>query len=170
MECSLDREVRDVRTIGTAALLLLVAGASACGRGFPTQDVLAVREAALREQVAYWLGDHARESGVVICLAVQDGKGWRGLDGSFLDVSRDRLAVRPAEQCDAAPGGAVERATSKAALILRAGTVTWVSKAEAVVEVEYFRNAGASGRRRCRVVREEDGWVCLGQVIDIAPA
>ncbi len=161
---------KDARTIGPVALLLLVSGASACGRGVSTQEILAVREAALREQVAYWLGDHARESGVVICLAVQDGKGWRGLDGSFLDTSRDRLAVRPAEQCEAEPAGAVERATSKAALILRAGTVTWVSEAEAVVEVEYFRSAGASGRRRYRVVREEDGWVCLGQVIDMAPA
>ncbi len=159
-----------MKIIGPVGLLLLVSGASACGRGFSSREVLAVREAALKEQVAYWLGDHARESGVVICLAVQDGKGWRGLDGAFLDLSRDRLAVRPAEQCETAPDGAVERATSRAALILRAGTVTWVSTTEAVVEVEYFRSAAASGRRRLRVVREEDGWVCLGQVIDVAPA
>ncbi len=56
--------------------------------------------------------------------------------------------MRPAEQCEAAPSGAVERATSRAALILKAGTVTWVSKAEAVVEVEDFRSAVAEETAR----------------------
>jgi hypothetical protein len=90
-----------VKAIGAVAALLLLAGVSGCARGVPTRPVVAVREAVLKQQVAYWLDDHARESGVVICLAVAHSQHSGGLDGSFLEESRDRLAVRPAEQCEA---------------------------------------------------------------------
>ena len=158
-----------MKAAGPAGVLLLLTGVSGCGGGAPTRPVALVREAVLKQQVAYWLDDHARESGVVICLAVADGEHTRGLDGSFLGESRDRLAVRPAEQCEARPSGAIERATSGPAIILTVGTVTWVGDSEAVVEVQHFRSAAVSGQRKYRVVREEAGWVCLGQVVDMAP-
>jgi hypothetical protein len=158
-----------VKAAGPAGVLLLLTGVSGCGGGAPTRPVALVREAVLKQQVAYWLDDHARESGVVICIAVADGEHRVGLDGSFLEQSRDRLAVRPAEQCEARPSGAIERATSGPAIILTVGTVTWVGDSEAVVEVQHFRSAAVSGQRKYRVVREEAGWVCLGQVVDMAP-
>ena len=123
-----------------------------------------------RQQVAFWLDDNARESGVVICLAEIQGGRSRGVDGSFLGTSRDRAAVHPAEDCDARPGGAVERGASRPAIIITMTGVTWSGPDEAVVEVQHFRSMVLSGRRKYRVVREESGWVCVGQIVDMTPA
>jgi len=45
-----------------------------------------------------------------------------------------------------------------------------VAEDDAWVSVEYFRTALESALRVYRVVRDESGWVCLGQIIQMAPA
>lgn len=117
-----------------------------------------------------WLAEHARESGVVLCLGAEINGRTRGVDGSFLGQSSDRTLVRPAEACEARPSGAVELATGKPAMVINVATVTVVDSREAIVEVEHYRTAVLSGRRKYRVVREVSRWVCLGEIVDMSPS
>jgi hypothetical protein len=149
-----------------APSFLVLVALSGCNGAVSTQQASAVREAVFKHQVVYWLADHARESGLVICLPL--GQGERAA-ASFLADPRDRSAVRPAEDCDAKPSGAIERATSKPAIIITLTGMTWPTRDEAVVEVEHFRSRMASGRRKYRVVREQGEWICLGPIVDMTP-
>ncbi len=51
-----------------------------------------------------------------------------------------------------------------------AGPIDWVEEDEAWVTVRYYRTALLSAQRVYRVVEERSGWVCLGQIIQMAPA
>ncbi len=55
-------------------------------------------------------------------------------------------------------------------MIITVRAVTWAGPNEAVVEVEHFRSAVFSGRRRYRVVRELSRWMCLGEVVRMTPS
>ena len=153
-----------------AQILALLIATLACNRVAVPRPMAEVRDAVFKQQVAFWLDDHARESGVVICLGESQGGQTRGVEGSFLGHSEDRRAVRPAEHCETRASGAVERGTAKPAIIITIVGVTWSGTDEAVVEVQHFRSMVVSGRRKYRVVREQSGWVCLGQVVEMAPA
>jgi hypothetical protein len=153
-----------------AATLPLAVALFGCGRGTPESQVLRVQEAVFRHQVSYWLADHARESGVVVCLGTAEGALTRGVGGSLLARLGDRSATRSADDCVASPEGAVERSTSRPAIIVVVAGLSWRSRSEAVVDVKHYRTAAISGRRKYRVVREGDTWVCLGQVVDMTPA
>ncbi len=152
-----------VTRAGLASVLL---GTTACATAPPAEQVSAVRQAVFSQQVSYWLGDHARESGVVVCLGTSDGSGASEVAAS---VSAEQAARRAAD-CVASPTGAVERATSRPAVIVRIVGISWRGSEEATVEVEHFRSAAVSGRRKYRVVRERGVWVCLGEPVDMTPA
>ena len=153
-----------------AQLLPLLAVALACRSLVAPRPFAEVQEAVFRHQVAFWLDDHARESGVIVCLGKTEGGHTRGVDASFLGNSRDRVLVRSATDCEARPDGAVERGTSKPAIIITVTDVSWRGPDEAVVTVQHFRSQVLSGRRKYRAVREQTGWVCLGQIVEMAPA
>ena len=68
------------------------------------------------------------------------------------------------------PDGAVELATDRPAVLITAGPIEWVEDDEAWVTVRYFRTAVLSAERLYRVVREESGWVSLGQIVKMAPS
>jgi hypothetical protein len=146
----------------TGALALLVL--TTCGRH---DEVRAVREAVLRQQVAYWLADHARESGLVVCLPIARSEA-AALTSEL--TPQDPTAVRSTEDCDLKPSGAIDRTTSRPAVVIKLTGLAWVAPDEAVVEVEHFRSSLTSGRRKYRVVQEHDEWVCLGPILDITPA
>jgi hypothetical protein len=149
-----------------AAVAIALFVLSSCVQDRGSASAVAVREAVFKQQVGYWLADHARESGLVICLQV--GRTEATAVASQLEP-RDRDAVRSADQCVRQPSGAIERSTSRPAIILSVTSITWPTADEAVVEVEHFRSSIVSGRRRYRVIREQREWVCLGQTVDITP-
>ncbi len=152
------------------ATLLTVACGGACVRTATPPAESEVRLAVLRQQVGFWLDDHGRESGLIVCLgAVEDGRT-HGVDGRFLGRSTDRLLVRPIEACEARADGALERRTGRPAIIVIVSAVTWAGPREAIAEVEHFRSAVVSGRRQYRVVRELSRWICLGEVVRMTPS
>lgn len=151
---------------GVAGVMVAV-GLVACAGAVSER---AVRQAVFRQQVSYWLAGHARESGVVVCLGVRDGNTVRGVEAAVLNNVGERSSTRSAQECQTLPGGAVERSTSRPAIVVTVGGVVWRGRGEALVEVEHFRSATVSGRRKYRVVRQGDVWTCLGQVVDMTPA
>jgi hypothetical protein len=50
-------------------------------------------------------------------------------------------------------------------VIVTVGPIDWRAADEAWVTVTYFRTRIQSAVRKYRVVREQDGWVSLGQVV-----
>jgi hypothetical protein len=153
-----------------AGWLALSLGSSGCSTAISARQTAAVRQAVFNQQISYWLAEHARESGVVVCLGTSEDGRTKGVDASVLAELGDRAATRSAEECVASPAGAIERSTSRPAVIITVAGVTWRSRDEAVVEVEHFRSATMSGRRKYRVVREAGAWVCLGPVVEMTPA
>jgi hypothetical protein len=71
----------------------------------------------------------------------------RGVDGSFLGNSGDRLAVRLAEGCEARAGGAIERTTSRPAIHHHGCHCHLGGAGEAVMEGEHFLEGGEAGGR-----------------------
>ncbi len=154
----------------TALSGLMTMFGGGCVRSAVAPSEAEVRVAVLRQQVGFWLDDHGRESGLILCLGTADQGRTLGVDGSFLGRSDDRLLVRPIEACAAPADGAIERQTRKPAVLITVRSVTWAGPNEAVAEVEHFRSAVFSGRRRYRVVREMSRWMCLGEVVRLTPS
>jgi hypothetical protein len=132
-------------------------------------DVDEVRLAVFRQQVAFWLDEPSRGSKTVVCLAIEDGGGRRSVTKEYLKHFPGELAVRTGDDCDERASGAVERGTGRPAVVVAAGDLAWKSPDEAWVTIRHYRSAIISGVRTQRVVREETGWVCLGQVIKDMP-
>ena len=132
-------------------------------------DVDEVRLAVFRQQVAFWLDEPSRGSKTVVCLAIEDGGGRRSVTKEYLKHFPGEPAVRTGDDCDERASGAVERGTGRPAVLVAAGDLAWKSPDEAWVTIRHYRSAIISGVRTQRVVREETGWVCLGQVIKDMP-
>jgi hypothetical protein len=122
-----------------------------------------------RHQVSFWLDDHARESDMVVCLSIEEGKVRRSVAKDYLRHFPGESSVRTHDQCEERTSGAVERTTGHPATLLSAGEVSWQSADEAWVTTRHYRSGVISGTRQQRVVREKSGWVCLGQVIKDGP-
>jgi hypothetical protein len=119
--------------------------------------------------VAFWLDEHSRGSKTVVCLAIEDGGVRRGVTKEYLKRFPGEPAVRTGDDCDERASGAVERGTGRPAVLVAAGDVAWKSADEAWVTIRHYRSGVISGVRTQRVVREETGWVCLGQIIKDMP-
>jgi hypothetical protein len=135
----------------------------------PNSEVDEVRLAVFRQQVGFWLDDHARESKTVLCLALEEGGVRRSVTKAYLKHFPRELAVRTAGDCDERPPGAIERSTGRPAVLVVTGEIAWRSADEAWVTTRHYRSATVSGVRRQRVVRENDRWICLGQIINDTP-
>ncbi len=70
-----------MRTRRLAALIFGVIGLAGVAQPISAgTDLDDIRLAVFRQQVAFWLDGHARESKVVVCLSVEEG-GARALQG-----------------------------------------------------------------------------------------
>jgi threonine dehydrogenase-like Zn-dependent dehydrogenase len=132
-------------------------------------DVDEVRLAVFRQQLAFWLDEHSRGSKTVVCLAIEHGGVRRSVTKEYLKRFQGEPAVRTGDDCDERASGAVERGTGRPAVLVAAGDLAWKSPDEAWVTTRHYRSAVVSGVRTQRVVREETGWVCLGQIIKDMP-
>jgi hypothetical protein len=149
--------------------LLGLAGVGMAQSSGGTTDIDEVRLAVFRQQVAFWLDEHSRGSRTVVCLAIEDGGGRRSVTKEYLKRFPGESAVRTGDDCDERASGAIERGTGRPAVLVAAGDVAWKSRDEAWVTIRHYRSAIISGVRTQRVVREEAGWVCLGQIIKDMP-
>jgi hypothetical protein len=129
-----------------------------------------VAEAVFRQQLTLWLEGTGGYSQTVLCLAIGRGNVEESVSREFLERFKGGPPVRPRAECDGQKDGAIERATGRLAILVTVGAIKWLSADEAQVNVHHFRSQLVSGTRTYRVVRERSRWICLGQVIDIAPA
>jgi hypothetical protein len=125
-----------------------------------------VLEAVFRQQLREHLDATERARGTVVCVAVDPGGAAQSPSREFMARLAGERSVRRAAECDARPSGAVEATTLRPAIIVTAGPIDWIADDEAWVAVSYFRSARWSALRRYRVVREREGWVSLGILLD----
>jgi hypothetical protein len=151
-----------------AAALAAVALASAGPASARENDAILV--AVLRHVADVMVDESLRLEGGVACLSVDPGGAPQSLERELLGRFADMPFVRRGAECEERPEGAVERATDRPAVLITAGPIEWVRPDEAWVTVRYYRTAVLSALRLYRVVREESGWVTLGQVIRQSPA
>ena len=151
--------------------IVVLVGLAGAGRAEPQDraDVDALRLAVFRQQVSFWLAEHSRESGTVVCLAIEDEGVRRSVTEEYLKQFPGEPAVRTADACDQRASGAVERGTGRPAILLAVGKIVWKSSEEAWVTTRHYRTAVISGVRTQRAVRERSGWACLGQIIKDTP-
>jgi hypothetical protein len=124
----------------------------------------AVFTATARQQLEEHLDDSARARGMVVCVGINPGQAPQSPNREFMAGLGSGDVVRRLSECEPRPRGAVESTTLKPAVIVTVGPIDWRSQDEAWVTVTYFRTKLQSAVRRYRVVQEQSGWVCLGQV------
>jgi hypothetical protein len=131
----------------------------------------AVFEAVFRQQVQEHLDATERARKTVLCLAIDPGGAPQSPGRELMTrLASFEPSVRRAAECDPRPAGAVEAMTLRPAVLVTAGPIEWIAPDEAWVSVSYFQSALRSALRRYRVVREGDGWVCLGAILLDGPA
>ena len=119
--------------------------------------------------VLHQVAEEMVEGDGVACLSVDPGGAPQSIGEDLLDSFADLPFVRRGAECEERENGAVELATDRPAVLITAGPIEWVEDDEAWVTVRYFRTAVLSAERLYRAVREESGWVCLGQIVKMAP-
>jgi hypothetical protein len=156
---------------GIAGLVLLVTvGSHAAAAGAYDRRVDDVAEAVFRQQLSLWLEGAGGYRETVLCLAIERGSVAESVSREFLQRFKDQAAVRAQEDCEGRKDGAIERATGRPAILVTVGAMKWLDTDEAQVTVNHFRSQLVSGTRSYRVVWERSRWICLGQVIDVAPS
>jgi hypothetical protein len=156
---------------GIAGLVLLATAVlQSAAAGAPDRRVDDVAEAVFRQQLTLWLEGTGGYRQTVLCLAIERGSVTESVSRQFLQRFKGEAALRPQGECEGRKEGAIERATGRPAILVTVGATKWLNADEAQVNVHHFRSQLVSGTRSYRVVRERSRWICLGQVIEIAPA
>ena len=130
----------------------------------------AQEEDAVLLAVLHQVAEEMVEKDGVACLSIDPGGAPQSIGGDLLESFADLPFVRRGAECEQREDGAVELATDRPAVLITAGPIERVEDDEAWVTVRYFRTAILSAERLYRVVREEAGWVSLGQIVRMAPA
>jgi hypothetical protein len=154
-----------IRAVGAGACVLLASSIGAADR----ERESAVFAAAVRQQVGEHLDATARARGTVVCVGINPGEAPQSPSREFMAGLGRARVLRRLSECEPRPAGAVESTTARPAVIVTVGPIEWQADDEAWVTVTYFRTRRQSAIRRYRVVREDSGWVSLGQVILDAP-
>jgi hypothetical protein len=157
------------RLLIPSIIILAVLASGAASARDAIDDEEAIFAAVLREVVDEMLDESLLVAGGVACLGIDPGHAPQSVPKEFLEAFGERPVRRGAE-CEKRPDGAVELATDRPAILITAGPIDRVEEDEAWVTVRYYRTALLSAQRVYRVVEERSGWVCLGQIIQMAPA
>ena len=151
--------------------LLIATAVSADGAAAASnRTVDDVAEAVFRQQMSLWLEGSTGDSQTVLCLAIERDSLPEAVSREFLQRFKIQGRLRSRGECDGRKEGAIERTTGRPAILVTVGAMKWLSGDEAEVTVHHFRSQRISGTRSYRVVRERSRWICLGQIIEIAPA
>jgi hypothetical protein len=150
-------------------LLLALAGSGRSARASDYEEDV-VLAAVLRHVADQMIDESLRAEGGVACLSIDPGEAPQSVSSEFLEGLDPRPFLRRGAECEGRPDGAVELATERPAVLITAGPIDWVAEDEAWVTVRYFRTNLLSAQRLYRAVREESGWVSLGQVVQMSPA
>jgi hypothetical protein len=154
---------------GTFPFLIAAALASAACHGTTAEprETEPVVEAAFRQQSSYWLSGDARDAGTVVCFAV-DQRSLR-LRRSLAHPADAAARDGDGSECEARPGGAIERSTGHPAVLVTALEVEWIAPDEAWVTIRHYRSEHSSGSQAYRVVRDGERWVSLGPIVKALP-
>jgi hypothetical protein len=156
------------RTVG----ILLAVACTGCGRPEVvveerTDETELVVEAVLRYEMGQFLGDV--EPPVLACLEVSTEDGSDDPSAALLGrIQYSGKAVGRSE-CRVEPDGVVHEASGQPAVLIGAGPILWKDAGEVRVAGRYYRSSVSSALPTYRAVRETEGWVCLGPVIEGLP-
>ena len=141
--------------------LALVGPLSAQRESSALEDVLV---AAFRHQIAEIFATKAARfaEDPVICVGIADGATPRNPERQLMKRLAVDPSVQPASACVVDGDLAKEKSSGREAVILRAGSVEWLSDDEAHVEMSYYRSKITSSSMTIRVVKEPHGWIGLG--------
>ena len=157
-----------LRGMGFVALSL------ACSSGGETapRDPVVVREAIQAAVVRYQYRQFVYGTGetLAVCLSVQAEGRLTDPSARLLRRLKDLPGLKPGSECAVQADGAVVRASGQPAMRLTVGTITWQHADDVRVEATYDRGRFSSARPTYRVVREPEGWVSLGPVMQLPVA
>jgi len=145
------------------AIAVALAAGGCYGATAPAREPGVVVEAAFRQQLAYWLTGDARSVGTVVCFAAADSLQLRGTE-RLSDAN-----ARDGGECEARPGGAIERATGHPAVLVTALEIEWIAADEAWVTIRHYRSQHSTGSQPYRVVHDGTKWVSLGPIVKALP-
>lgn len=145
------------------ALATLLCAGSASGSDEARES--AVFLAVFQQQIQEHLDSTERARGTVICFAFDPGGAPQSPSRELMARLAGEPQARRAAECDPRRKGAVETMTLRPAIIVTAGPIEWMAADEAWVTVRYFRSVHTSWLRRYRVVKEQQSWVSLGQIL-----
>jgi hypothetical protein len=157
-----------LRGLGFVALSL------ACSTGGETapRDPAVVREAIQAAVVRYQYRQFVYGTGesLAVCLSVQE-KGQMGDPGDrLLRRLKNLPGLKRGSECALEANGFVVRATGAPAVRFTVGAITWQHADDVRVQATYDRGRFSSARPIYRVVREPEGWVSLGPVMQLPVA
>jgi hypothetical protein len=109
------------------------------------------------------------ESPVRVCVEISSRSGPTDPSPELLSRIRHPGGVVRRSECEVGAEGVVHRASGEPAVLIAAGPITWEAQDEATVPGRYFRSPASSALPVYSVVRETEGWVCLGPVIEGLP-
>ena len=127
--------------------------------------------AALQADIRFELGDTPRPSAPTFCVAIDPGDAPQSPRKEFVTRLRGSAPhlVRSAE-CEVRRDGVVDVPTGRAAVLVTAGPVEWLTMDEAEVDVITTYRTAKTMRRRYRIAYDAGRWVCLGQIMKVSPA
>ncbi len=149
----------------SAALLvsLVLTGSAAV----PSREASLLEEvlvAAFRHQIAEVFAARSAQFAAdpIICVGTTVGAGDRDPEEPIMKRLAVDPSVRPVSLCVVDEGLAREKSSGREAVILKSGSVEWLSDDEAHVEMSYYRSKLSSMTLTLRVVKEPHGWIALG--------
>jgi len=150
--------------VSAALLVSLVLTGSAA---VPSREASLLEEvlvAAFRFQIAEVFAARSTQfaEDPVICLGIREETRHRDPEAPIMKRLAVDPSVRPASKCVVVDGVAREKSSDREAVILRAGSVEWLSDTEALVEMSYYRSRRSNTTLTLRVVKEPHGWIGLG--------
>ncbi|HEX6740144.1 MAG TPA: hypothetical protein VF310_17820 [Vicinamibacteria bacterium] len=154
--------------------VVLAAAALACssGSGEATVHPATQREAIVAAVVRYQYRQFVYDTGekLALCLTVEgeDGPGDPG--PRLLKRLKSLPGLRPGSECSSDGEQVVVTETGAPALRLTVGAIQWKGSDDVQVASAYYRSAFSQARPTYRVVREHDGWVSLGPVMQLPVA
>jgi len=154
--------------------MALAALALACssGSGAATADPAVQREAIAAAVVRYQYRQFVYGTGekLALCLSVQGDDGPADPSPRLLKRLRTVPRLRPGSECSSLDDQVVVTETGEPAVRLTVGAISWKRSDEVQVDAAYYRSEYSQARPTYRVVREHDGWVSLGPVMQLPVA
>lgn len=152
-------------------MAILAVACSAGGGETAPEDRPATREAIQAAVVRYQYRQFVKgDDATAVCLSVLANGEMGDPSSRLLRRLRDLPGIRPGSDCESRGDGVAVRETGEPAVRLTVGAISWKGDDDVQVAATYHRSHYSSARPTYRVVREREGWISLGPVMQLPVA